>query len=224
MANTYELNFAISSAECTYTNAERVNSFVVTYSNCGKPRQCRLPTTCSTSKCLSWVSTERWDNDQATGLKSNKRWFDPQQGQEIYLFSSPHRLWRPHGLLFNGYLGIKRAGREADHSPPSSAAVKREWCPHAFHVCTRTFPSSLSARPPVTQSRKQLRKWKCVCCCFYGKTNLRQPIQALSHVCGHALQTGGNHNVKRFRQEFETVGVLQIPKRCGIEFVWILGW
>jgi hypothetical protein len=47
-------------------------------------------------------------------------------------FSSPprpDRLWGPGSLLSNGYhglfpLGVERPGREADHSPPSSADVK----------------------------------------------------------------------------------------------------
>jgi hypothetical protein len=51
-------------------------------------------------------------------------------------FSSPprpERLWGPPSLLSNGYwgggfsLGVKRPGREADHSPPSSAEVKNAW-------------------------------------------------------------------------------------------------
>jgi hypothetical protein len=42
--------------------------------------------------------------------------------------SRPNRLWGPHNLLFNGYRGLfrrglKRAGREADHSPPTRAEV-----------------------------------------------------------------------------------------------------
>jgi hypothetical protein len=41
----------------------------------------------------------------------------------------PERLWGPPSLLSNGVpgalsLGVKRPGREADHSPPSSAEVK----------------------------------------------------------------------------------------------------
>jgi hypothetical protein len=47
-------------------------------------------------------------------------------------FASPHlpdRLWKLPSLLSSGYWGaispgVKRSGREADHSPPSSAEVK----------------------------------------------------------------------------------------------------
>jgi hypothetical protein len=54
---------------------------------------------------------------------------------QIWKFSSPprpDRLWGPLSLLSNGYQGpfsprVKRQGREADHSPPSSAEVKNAW-------------------------------------------------------------------------------------------------
>jgi hypothetical protein len=40
----------------------------------------------------------------------------------------PHRLWGPLSLQSNEYRvffpGVKKQGREADHSPPSSAKVK----------------------------------------------------------------------------------------------------
>lgn len=36
---------------------------------------------------------------------------------------------------------------------------------------------------------------------------------------GMPIRTGGNRNAQGFRQEFEFVGILQIPKRRGIEFV-----
>jgi hypothetical protein len=49
----------------------------------------------------------------------------------VEFFSSPpppERLWGPLSLLSNGYKGsfsgVKRPGREADHSPLSSAEVK----------------------------------------------------------------------------------------------------
>jgi hypothetical protein len=56
----------------------------------------------------------------------------PGRGWEF--FSSqpcPHLLWGPTNLLSNGYrefsTGVKRSGRDADHSPPSSAEVKSVW-------------------------------------------------------------------------------------------------
>jgi hypothetical protein len=54
----------------------------------------------------------------------------PRRGSE-FLSSPPcpDRLWGPPSLLINGYLGsfpgeVNRPGREADHSPPSSAVVR----------------------------------------------------------------------------------------------------
>jgi hypothetical protein len=49
-------------------------------------------------------------------------------------FSSPFRpdrLWGSPSLVSNGYRGffpgVKRPGREADHSPPGSAEAKKMW-------------------------------------------------------------------------------------------------
>jgi hypothetical protein len=51
-------------------------------------------------------------------------------GSRIFC-TSPNRLWGPPNLLSNGYgapsLGVKRPGREADHSPPASAEVNKMW-------------------------------------------------------------------------------------------------
>jgi hypothetical protein len=56
----------------------------------------------------------------------------PVRGKRF--FCSPKRLnslWDPPSLLFNGYrgsfLGVKRRGREVDHSPPFSAEGNNEW-------------------------------------------------------------------------------------------------
>jgi hypothetical protein len=59
--------------------------------------------------------------------------FDSRQGLGIFLFTTASRTalgptqppiqWVPGGLS----LGVKRPGREADHSPPSSAEVKNAW-------------------------------------------------------------------------------------------------
>jgi hypothetical protein len=61
------------------------------------------------------------------------------------IFFSPRRpygTWGPPSFLSNGYRGfflpeVKRPGREADHSPPNSAEVKKIWVytatpPYAF--------------------------------------------------------------------------------------------
>jgi hypothetical protein len=54
-------------------------------------------------------------------------------GARIYISPCrPDRLWGPLNLLPNGYWGlfprgVKRPGREADHSPPTSADVKKMW-------------------------------------------------------------------------------------------------
>ena len=56
-----------------------------------------------------------------TGIES--RW------GEIFR-TCPDRSWLAPSLLYNGYRvfpgGKERPGREADHSPPSSAVVKKE--------------------------------------------------------------------------------------------------
>jgi hypothetical protein len=49
----------------------------------------------------------------------------------------PDRLWGPPNLIFRGgglSPGVKRPGLEADHSPPTSAEVKKTW------VYTSTSP------------------------------------------------------------------------------------
>jgi hypothetical protein len=60
--------------------------------------------------------------------------FESWQGLGIFLFTAMFRLalgltqapiqWVAGALS----LGVKQLGHEADHSPPSSAEVKNEWC------------------------------------------------------------------------------------------------
>jgi hypothetical protein len=59
--------------------------------------------------------------------------FESRQGVGLYLFTTQSRpalgpnqppiQWVPEAL----FLGVKRTGRVADHSPPSSAEVKNVW-------------------------------------------------------------------------------------------------
>jgi len=60
----------------------------------------------------------------------NGLWFESRQGLEIFLFSTAFRPTlrptQPSVQLVPAdlTLGVKRPGREADHSPPSSAEIK----------------------------------------------------------------------------------------------------
>jgi hypothetical protein len=70
---------------------------------------------------------------KATGWMIGFWGFDSRRGLGIFLFSTASRPalgptqppihWVPGALS----PGIKRPGREADHSPPSSAEVKNVW-------------------------------------------------------------------------------------------------
>jgi hypothetical protein len=84
-------------------------------------------------------SVERW----ATGWTIGVLGFDSRLGLGIFLFTTASRTaleptqrpiqWVPGALS----LGVKRPGREADHSPPSSAEVKNAW------IYTSTPPTRL---------------------------------------------------------------------------------
>jgi hypothetical protein len=69
----------------------------------------------------------------ALGYVMDDRGFESRQRLGIFLFTTASRpalertqipiQWVPRALS----LGAKRPGREADHSPPSSAEVKKSW-------------------------------------------------------------------------------------------------
>jgi hypothetical protein len=55
--------------------------------------------------------------------------FDPV-GSTMFFSRHPYLLWGTPNVLSNGYggtvsPGVKRPGREADHSPPASAEVNK---------------------------------------------------------------------------------------------------
>jgi hypothetical protein len=69
----------------------------------------------------------------ALGYGLNDRWFDSRYRLGIFLFATafipdlgptqPPIQWVPEAVS----LGVKRPGREADHSLPSNAEVKKAW-------------------------------------------------------------------------------------------------
>jgi hypothetical protein len=68
-----------------------------------------------------------------TGYGLGDRGSIPDGGRGFFLYPlRPSRLWGPPSLLYNGCRrffpgGRARPGRDADHSPPSSGEVKREY-------------------------------------------------------------------------------------------------
>jgi hypothetical protein len=76
------------------------------------------------------------------GLRAGRPGFEYSRSKRF--LSTPQRpdqLWGPPSPLSNGYGGsfseVKRPGREADHSPLTSAEVKKMWIytstpPYAF--------------------------------------------------------------------------------------------
>jgi hypothetical protein len=98
---------------------------------------------------LSRVRSIGRSRDSVVGIATSYRLDDWGIGVRVPVGSGifspprrPDRLWGPPNLLFNGYRGalspgVKRPGREADHSPPASAEVKKMWIytstpPYAF--------------------------------------------------------------------------------------------
>jgi hypothetical protein len=71
--------------------------------------------------------------DSTVNIATNYGLDDRGVGDRVPVGSQrPDRLWVPPSLLSNGYgaalsWGVKRPGREADHSPPTSAEFKKTW-------------------------------------------------------------------------------------------------
>jgi hypothetical protein len=86
---------------------------------------------------------------QRQGYGFNGPGRESRQGKDIFLFSKTFRHFLgPTQPLFSGYWGVKRTGREVDHSPPSGAKAKNEWC--------------LSSTPPIRLHGVERGNFTCV--------------------------------------------------------------
>jgi hypothetical protein len=78
-----------------------------------------------------------WSRNSAVGIATGYGMDDrgvgdrfPVRSRIFYSPCLPNRLWGPPNLLSNGYrgllpCGVKRPGRETDHSSPNNAEVKK---------------------------------------------------------------------------------------------------
>jgi hypothetical protein len=112
---------------------------------------------------LAWDSVQR--SRYSGSLRAGKSWvWNPSRARDYVLSKNrSYWLWVSPSLLFSGcrvsFLGVKRRGREVDHSSQRSGKVQNEWsCTSAPAVCLRdlyrenfifVFGSQLSRRLPV---------------------------------------------------------------------------
>jgi hypothetical protein len=87
------------------------------YSKCSVP--CQMGK--SRNSAVGIATGYELDDDKGAGVRV-------PVGARIFTSSCrPERLWGSPSLLSNRHRGVKRPGREADHSPPTSAEVRKMW-------------------------------------------------------------------------------------------------
>jgi hypothetical protein len=89
------------------------------------------------------------------------REFESRQGLGNFL-SPPRsdRLWGPHSSIFHGYQDLFPLGREADHSSPSSAEVRKRGAMYPLH--NTLFPLGREADHSSPSSAEVKKAWSYV--------------------------------------------------------------
>jgi hypothetical protein len=101
--------------------------------------------------------------------------FDCRQCCHIFLFCKAFRpALGPPSLPFNWCRWVKQSGREAGHSPPTSAEVKNEWSctstpSYAFLTCTRTTLHSLKGNRQWPWQWPWQWQWHIIQCSYWRK-------------------------------------------------------
>jgi hypothetical protein len=95
-----------------------------------QPCERGLSLTSEEVSCSWWNTEPGWLIRYSDGLQDGRPGLDSRQGKQIFLFSTASRppagptqpliQWAPRAV----FPGVKWLGREADHSPTSSAEVK----------------------------------------------------------------------------------------------------
>jgi len=89
-----------------------------------------------TCRCLLSLQLVKWDSsfteqDKGKSWKNKKSDFHSWHNQKFFSFRRPDWLWNPPSPLQNGHysssFGVKWPGHEANHSPPTTAKVKKAW-------------------------------------------------------------------------------------------------
>jgi hypothetical protein len=115
------------------------------------------------------------------------------------------RLWSPLSLLSDGFcvffaLRVRRLGREAYYSPPTSVEVKKTWLYTSIDPCSSTLKMSMQNSLPLMQEhRKALSLDHYLTTLHCRPTNLT--INYISNLCRRHSNNSHRHwSSHRFKQ------------------------